>query len=144
MKDLTLDEAKRYARACGWLRDEPDGVVFYSYEFVATWPRADTNEWVPESCLSRDPYFWFPRLWDRLEDKIMEPEDPTEGDVSLFPFVMEFKPTSWHESDPIVKKYTIHSPSAGPVGFGAGVKVYGEANHPCLALCAAIEALEAE
>ncbi len=45
MDDLTLEQAERCARACGWERD-------------GKWQGIDPH---PDFL---DPYFWFPRLWD--------------------------------------------------------------------------------
>lgn len=64
--------------------------------------------------ISLDPDFWFPRLWDRLKTKY-------DGQFSL------------------------HSVSIGKheaCSVSIGQRDY-DGNSPCLALCAAIEALEA-
>ena len=84
---------------------------------MATWPKADFNDWKPESCLPLDPYFWFGRLWDRLCE--------ATGDIAWFEVLADSKQMRIYLNQT--------EPRDAP-----NVK----SNHPCIALCHAIEILE--
>jgi len=133
MKQLMRAEAERSARALDWVGlieavkrgwlEEPDDIGDYLYDYlyeavstVKTDRRTICIEWKE---LSLDPYFWFPRLWDRLEG--IAPKGVFRVYVS-----MDSKTgVEW------------------PDGYGL-TQTTKNIDHPCLALCEAIEALEEE
>ena len=116
MNRFTQEDAERCARACGW-------------EFVAqaavgpVWFYGDTiDDWVPT--LSLDPYFWFPRLWERLKARLgvmgaaeLRYCPKYRTGVSIDVFNAPYKPGTVEWS----KTFT---------------------GDECISLCAAIEALE--
>jgi len=128
MRQLTPIEAARCARACRWRLARadalwPDGSHAISLSVkrawdrnpdLALWDAGDTGYWLE---LPLDPYFWFPRLFDELGRSIRNE-----------PWGIQYsgKHMGKREGDYIAF-----------VGLDAQ-----EDDHPCLALCAAIEATE--
>ena len=110
MQELTQEEAERCARACRAKWHNPP---------CSGWELNDHFRWLcsykdvtPEFF---DPRFWFPRLFERLN------EFPKSMGLMFGAGVTpEINEISFHECDELI----------------------AEAPHPCLALCAAIEALE--
>jgi hypothetical protein len=134
MKCLTEEQAERAARACGW--------TFHEYiRDHGTWGRLlepscwqdETGKWIPGTCTLlnngySDPHFWFGKLWDRAMDLAME----VGYDVEIY------IPTDHSQKDTLL--ITLH----GDKWSGGDVKHLPQIDHPCLALCAAIEELEAQ
>ena len=113
MDDLTLEQAERCAKALWGDQD--------------IHPKANNkNHWhtevsvVYEDELSLDPYYYFPRLWDKL-DTIT---DCDGGDPDVWSLTSSKK----------------HGEYRGYVDGQGGFT----GSSPCLALCEAIEALEAK
>lgn len=130
MRQLTQIEAERFPRACGWeqkelLLDCPTDYI-KNPEPYKVWVMDDGEYYYDNGFkgkaeykpLPLDPRFWFPRLWERLD--ILT--GPDYGD-----------PEPWQLNS--LKVYGKWKVYIGGVG-----EFY--ADHPCLALCAAIEALE--
>ncbi len=119
MDDLTLEQAERCARALKYERDKE--VICEASDGTAqtepVW--IDPSDGMGYYTLPRDPYYWFPRLWDRLEEV--------------------------HKKDTLgfalYSGYRIHSGErscwVSPDSYAAPPSI-----NPCLALCEAIEALE--
>jgi len=132
MKSLTREEAELCARRCGWTYYEcvrEHGTWGRLLE-PACWKDAE-GKWVPHTCVITncgydDPYFWFGRLWDKLEGL-------TEGwEIHLIRIVAD--------------SYCISVMRKDNNGYPKELKTlsgYGH-NHPCLALCEAIEQLKGE
>ena len=126
MNRLTQEDAERCARACGWEyrragdREEaywisPEGL---DYDCLS-------SPWSPKrSYLEKDPFFWFPRLWERLKARLgvmgaaeLRYCPKYRTGVSIDVFNAPYKP--------------------GTVEWG---KTF--TGDECISLCAAIEALE--
>jgi len=75
MRELTKQEAERCARACGYKNyveaieaeweSRPDDLGKY---YTDSWFEDVGTHIVEHENLPLDPYFWFGRLWDRLEE----------------------------------------------------------------------------
>ena len=115
MQRLTQKMAERYAKACGWestdvLWRNPK-VPYDEYDKMHDYP----PEYRP---LPLDPFFWFPRLWERL-DEVTE--------YANFELCRD-------KTDLRVNGYVVRlNWTCGPTAYRAG--------NPCAALCAAIESL---
>ncbi len=124
MDDLTLEQAERCARACGWLGiveaanagwiEHPEDAGDYYTDNLFFPVLQPDGSVVGVECdgLDLDPYYWFPRLWDAgiFHKKHKHPWDTIR-------FIRELIETIIHTA-----KYSVRD--------------------ICLALCEAIEALE--
>lgn len=108
---LTQEVAERCAKACGWRTSKGPNPFAKKGYTIWWWEDKDHREYE----LSLDPYFWFPRLWDRLVELT-----PTWLDIGVTKTGMD-----------------IHIGRTEPYG-----KPDISENNYCLALCATIEALE--
>ncbi len=134
MDDLTLEVAERCAKAIGW-------ESFKSLRPAVGRPKDDdsgSREWgIPirkegglveyvwkAYQLDLDPYFWFPRLWDRLDARCREASDR----VHVYWFTM-------NSAGIITIDRTRADEDVEQV-------YHGSMQLPCPTLCEAIEALE--
>lgn len=106
MRQLTQDESERCRKACGWRFIPPSSNPLPE----------NHNCWVNEhgqiiNGLPLDPYFWFPRLWDRL---------------------------CLTDCNPVIG--FCDGENMATFSVGTSLRQV-RAKHPCLALCAAIETL---
>jgi len=122
MQALTQDVAERCAKCCGWKLLTKNG-----------------GDFVPFPNRPLDPLFWFGRLWEKWEQSIVDQTRSEPGTV---------------QTDKILKCNT-YLKGTGHTRYEVSTQVrridggdelyrldYGADNHPCLALCVAIEALE--
>ena len=119
MQALTQDIAERCAKCCG--------------------PQWESEVAVMSFTQKTDPFFWFGRLWEKWEQSIVDQTRSEPGTV---------------QTDKILKCNT-YLKGTGHTRYEVSTQVrridggdelyrldYGADNHPCLALCVAIEALE--
>ena len=122
MKNLTQEQAERCARACGWVVKPIKRLSDSSP--APSWVDAK-GEFKQSTVmiLDPDPYYWFPRLWDRLIEKNesggwfkVNQDSPNKLNIAWIS-------VSLNQREPFDK------PDA-------------RSGHPCLAFCEAIEARE--
>ena len=128
MPELTLEQAERSARACGWEKKEHTPSKVTGGWKYSNWLRNDKplrddgyNYMIPT-----DPHSWRPRLEERLEEMAQERGWRAIG--------LKY---NWNRKPPGYYPYGIDERGIKQFGFLQGA-------HPCLALCAAIESLEAD
>jgi len=125
MKDLTQEESERCAKAYGWTEDIlTNGSIVWSPD-----GRVKDNSMFPSE-IPYDFHFWLPKLWDKLESFVGKSID----DVHLGAIRMMYPNCSG--------EYVVTIEGSAKMVDWDGYAAHGISDHPCLAFCEAIEALE--